>query len=653
VCTASAPIEWLFTPIRSVKKASNKDIHMLRTIISLVFAASLFFIPQAYAAPECSDGVDNDHDGLVDYLHELPANNGEQMSFGGSGDPFALLNAAVNQIQTKKLPYSVPAAPFVRSYGASGKNFKWNSDGTLDTATLDAVCRVFGFARHVSSTCLDTERSHKYPNGKCNFHTPNNNQLVSFSGGDFRPQTALEKYSKTWIASITCRDRLAACSDGVDNDNDGAVDYPADKGCASPQDDDERQHDPGCSGPDDPSEAEACRDGIDNDHDGAIDYPADFSCSSPDDDDEKYPKSQCQDGKDNDHDGLVDLNDPGCSDKQDNDESNESTCTPTPKPTKTPTPKPTKTPTPTPTCTAHHSPTPKPTKTPTPTPTPTCKVTNTPTPTPTCTKTPRPPQKLSLVEPTLDCIEQVGPKKWIAHFGYRNSGVQEAVLPIGSENRFRQQPEDRGQPTTFAAGGEQSAFSVPFQESVTWALHGQEVTATANSPRCDSCRGAYCAKDCQVRDAKSELAAVSQALRRHQQIAMKLIRKYFFANNTPDRVAQRRYSKAIRNEVTALGDAHTAALAALEQYEWYSCWEKSCPRIDLSDHILTLQRSARELRRLQSEVVAGFEPNQDESPAESKELVREGGALESLILSETRKMPPFVNPQQCSSPPQD
>jgi hypothetical protein len=156
-----------------------------------------------------------------------------------------------------------------------------------------------------------------------------------------------------------------------------------------------------------------------------------------------------------------------------------------------------------------------------------------------------------------------------------------------------------------------------------------------------------------VRDAKSELAAVSQALRRHQQIAMKLIRKYFFANNTPDRVAQRRYSKAIRDEVTALGDAHIAALAALEQYEWYSCWEKSCPRIDLSDHILTLQRSARELRRLQSEVVAGFEPNQDESPAESKELVREGGALESLILSETRKMPPFVNPQQCSAPPQD
>ncbi len=625
---------------------------MLRIIFSLLLASSLFFVSQAQASPpQCRDGIDNDHDGLIDYLRELPANNGEQMTFGGGGDPFALLQAAVNQIQSKKLPYTIPSAPFVRSFGASGKHYKWNSDGTFDTATLDSVCRVFGFARHVSSTCLDSERSHKYPNGKCNFHTPKNNQLVSFSGGDFRSQTALEKYSKTWIASITCRDRLAACSDGVDNDNDGATDYPADKGCASPQDDDERQHDPGCSGPDDPTEAEACRDGIDNDHDGATDYPADFSCSSPDDDDEKYPKAQCQDGKDNDHDGLVDLNDPGCSDKQDNDESNDPTRTPTPKPTKTPTPKPTKTPTPTPTCTAHHSPTPKPTKTPTPTPTPTCTVTRTPTPTPTCTTTPRPPQKLSLVEPTLDCVENLGPTKWIAHFGYKNLGNQEAMLPIGSENRFRQQPENRGQPTIFTAGEERTAFSVPFQGSITWALQGQEVTATADSPRCDSCRGAYCAKDCQVRDVKSELTHVSQALRRHQQIALKLIRKYFFANNTADGISERRYIRAIRDEVTALADAHTAALGALQRYEWYSCWDKSCPRIDLSEHIATIGKSARELRRLQNEVVSAFKQNQDSSPDESKEMLREGDTLEKFILLETRKMPPFVNPPECSAPP--
>lgn len=33
---------------------------------------------------------------------------------------------------------------------------------------------------------------------------------------------------------------LPECSDGIDNDGDGKIDFPADPGCTSPQDDDER-----------------------------------------------------------------------------------------------------------------------------------------------------------------------------------------------------------------------------------------------------------------------------------------------------------------------------------------------------------------------------------------------------------------------------
>ena len=66
-----------------------------------------------------------------------------------------------------------------------------------------------------------------------------------------------------------------------------------------------------------------CSDGVDNDNDGATDYPADFSCSNASDTDETNPKAQCQDGIDNDADGLIDFpNDPGCASKQDNDENN-------------------------------------------------------------------------------------------------------------------------------------------------------------------------------------------------------------------------------------------------------------------------------------------------------------------------------------------
>jgi len=65
-----------------------------------------------------------------------------------------------------------------------------------------------------------------------------------------------------------------------------------------------------------------CDDGIDNDLDGATDYPDDFACSSPADDDEGDVLAQCQDGQDNDLDGQTDWpNDPDCTSNQDDDES--------------------------------------------------------------------------------------------------------------------------------------------------------------------------------------------------------------------------------------------------------------------------------------------------------------------------------------------
>src|SRR6185436_3140519 len=59
------------------------------------------------------------------------------------------------------------------------------------------------------------------------------------------------------------------------------------------------------------SAAPQCNDGMDNDNDGAIDQN-DFSCSGPTDNDETNPKAACQDGVDNDSDNLIDSNDPGC-----------------------------------------------------------------------------------------------------------------------------------------------------------------------------------------------------------------------------------------------------------------------------------------------------------------------------------------------------
>ncbi len=64
------------------------------------------------------------------------------------------------------------------------------------------------------------------------------------------------------------------CDDGIDNDGDRLIDYPADPGCSSRTDNSELPvNTPTPTVP-------QCNDGIDNDHDGKIDYPADPQCSS-------------------------------------------------------------------------------------------------------------------------------------------------------------------------------------------------------------------------------------------------------------------------------------------------------------------------------------------------------------------------------------
>ena len=59
------------------------------------------------------------------------------------------------------------------------------------------------------------------------------------------------------------------CNDGIDNDGDTFADYPADPGCSSASDDDERNYEI------------ACDDGVDNDGDGLNNYPEDPECDSP------------------------------------------------------------------------------------------------------------------------------------------------------------------------------------------------------------------------------------------------------------------------------------------------------------------------------------------------------------------------------------
>lgn len=96
-------------------------------------------------------------------------------------------------------------------------------------------------------------------------------------------------YYRTTILSYTTQ---PGCSDGLDDDGDGLVDFPNDPGCASAADLDER------------SPLLACDDGADNDGDGLADFPADPGCQ-----DSSFSTEApiCQDGLDNDGDAGIDF----------------------------------------------------------------------------------------------------------------------------------------------------------------------------------------------------------------------------------------------------------------------------------------------------------------------------------------------------------
>jgi len=128
--------------------------------------------------------------------------------------------------------------------------------------------------------------------------------------------------------------RVAQCDDGLDNDGDGKIDYPDDQGCSSPIDDAENDAVPPPPTITIPATQDApaitmplteCNDGIDNNSNGKIDYPADPGCGSLWDTREDtlaiVPLNQCNDGRDNDGDGKIDYPaDPDCRSPHDADE---------------------------------------------------------------------------------------------------------------------------------------------------------------------------------------------------------------------------------------------------------------------------------------------------------------------------------------------
>ncbi|MEZ4330271.1 MAG: carboxypeptidase-like regulatory domain-containing protein [Myxococcota bacterium] len=270
----------------------------------------------------CSDGLDNDGDGLTDLADPgcADANDGSEQNPAVACDD-GLDNDGDTLIDLADPGCTDPADPSEIDGGEVACNDGIDNDGDGLVDLLDPGC----------ADAADVSEQ--------------NAAVACDDGLDNDGDTLID------LADPGCTDPAdpsevdlppVACNDGVDNDGDGLVDL-LDPGCADASDASELDptvacddgadndgdalidgQDPGCAGPTDASEQDAalaCDDGLDNDGDGLVDL-LDPGCTDPADASEQNPAIACDDGIDNDGDGLVDLLDAGCADASDASELN-------------------------------------------------------------------------------------------------------------------------------------------------------------------------------------------------------------------------------------------------------------------------------------------------------------------------------------------
>ena len=225
--------------------------------------------PQGGSAPPsaaCADGLDNDGDTKVDL-------NDPGCTSSSDTDETDTILAGCDSTSTS-MSGSINATGTEGGHSLPSGDLRLTGSGTLRGCLSGSSSADFDlFLKKVNSDGSTSELARSATNG-----TSTENITYSASAGTYR-----------WRV-------LAA---------DGPGDYTL------------RQQTPGSAPP-----PAACGDGMDNDGDTKVDYPADPGCSSSADSDEKDPPAKCADTIDNDLDGLIDMSDPGCSSPSDNDETN-------------------------------------------------------------------------------------------------------------------------------------------------------------------------------------------------------------------------------------------------------------------------------------------------------------------------------------------
>jgi large repetitive protein len=263
------------------------------------------------SCPACSDGIDNDGDGLIDYPAD-PSCIAASSRFESCQESDPILVATGPQISGT----TVGAVNDYRPPPGSVNNHACSTTGThsapdrivqLDVPALASLAlnlSPVGYdSTHVllPGSCLnppiDCSDSPNmtvgalaagryyvvidgYSSGSGTFTL---NISGEIQGGESCESPLAQSGALTCADGYACQGALgsrtcapAACNDGIDNDGDGKIDFPADPGCASRGDSDETDDCYPTVGPACP----ACANGIDDDMNTFVDYPADARCPS-------------------------------------------------------------------------------------------------------------------------------------------------------------------------------------------------------------------------------------------------------------------------------------------------------------------------------------------------------------------------------------
>jgi hypothetical protein len=258
--------------------------------------------PSGPNCPVCANGIDDDNDQKTDY----PADTSCSAASGRSescaaGEPIAAITSRVTTGDTTGKVNDLAASCGSSTNTAGDLTYSLLlpqvkslviSVATDSSSSLSAVASLFDASCGVELGCGDAAdivlgptAAGQYFIGVDGYGTSEGTFTLTISG-ELAAGAACETplvaagvlacpsgfACKGSTGSKKCL--VAACHDGINNDNDLKADYPNDPGCDSLSDDDESDDCP--SGPNCPQ----CGNGVDDDGDNLTDYPADDSCVS-------------------------------------------------------------------------------------------------------------------------------------------------------------------------------------------------------------------------------------------------------------------------------------------------------------------------------------------------------------------------------------